>query len=318
MIHVTDVLNNQFMLFDYLSTINDSIIYYLENNNLPINYYCTDYNKSTSTHQLVTSNTNKKISNGYRYITVEELDNTLDNQIINLADKLVIHYENLIINISVPYNEKDITKFNILIINPHTQSANEKILTHTWYNKNVNENNIEEIYGLINPININLFKNVKKVTTYYDKNYIIYWPSSIVNLKLIIPWTDSLTPNIIPHNLHTLTLCCSKKILPNSLPPNLHTLILGTQFLAPLLQSTLPINLQILAVTRTYTCKIDSQILPPSLKIICFYNYTTKFYSRDLTLLNYTGEIYYKCVNSTMVYKMSENKYFDIPELKDI
>jgi hypothetical protein len=257
---VIDTLNNQFMFFDYLSTINNEIVQYIENNNISINYYCTYYNKLNNIHQLVTSNTTKKVNNGYRLITIEELEDAVDSTIIENDNECIIYYDYLIINITKCCNKNEIKLLGVKIFNSKIVYGG-KVLDYAKENcdKNINEHDITEIRWPNNSLYLKLFKNVPK-----------------------IHGGETLFTMVLPPILHTISLAgYNKIILPNMLPQNLHTLIVSLEYNKPFLPLSLPPSLQVLVLSQNYDIIIPSGILPKSLRIICF-----KWFDRSIIKKN--------------------------------
>ena len=72
---IHDTFNNQFKFYSYLYNLNNGILHYLENNNVDINYYCFFSKIIDNIHYLITSSTTKRKMNGYRIITISNIQN---------------------------------------------------------------------------------------------------------------------------------------------------------------------------------------------------------------------------------------------------
>jgi hypothetical protein len=165
MIQVRDNLNNQFMFFDYLASINSSISLFLENNNYQLNYYCTYNKKVNNIHQIVTSNTIKKVDNGYRIIVIEEVDEIVNTYVVKTNNNLIIYYENLVVSVSGIYSKNVIKTYGFFIFDDYYELIVGGILdTFYEYNRDVDENCVNTYIGSTlsnNNFKIVLYKNLK-------------------------------------------------------------------------------------------------------------------------------------------------------------
>jgi hypothetical protein len=307
MLHIEDCLNNQFMLFDYLANINDTIVQYLENNNYLINYYCTYYKNLTSKHQLITSNTIKKKDNGYRFITIDILSTSIDTPMVTKFSNFIVYYENLIITVSECYNQQDMIKNNVTIGENSNHIKNDnKISCYFRYSKDINENNVKEITLHYDTYKVQMFKNlIKAATTYQLLASGMNFPENLQSLKLIKMDYQLIELNAIPHNLHTLELNhLGKYTIPESvLPPNLRILIIGYSYKGVLQPNVLPASLQVLMLDADYKLLINPDVLPTSLQIICFTSFNILNKYNKVVPTNYTGEIYYINDGANLVYE---------------
>ena len=201
-VSVFDTLNNQFMLYSYLSTIDDTVLQYLDNNNININYYCFVAKKVLNVHYLVTSSTTKRAKNGYRLITISLTDK--DNRIV---DDRLVRYEGLEINISSVLTLVDINScLENIGITIYDEEGNwfENNTLYFWYN--YNKNILEtDIYTLIRCRNlhvIQLFTNLRKFDCIY-LHYPFFGATELVWLFLLF---HKKTKLIIHYHMDTADL----------------------------------------------------------------------------------------------------------------
>jgi hypothetical protein len=297
---IVDCLNNQFRLYSYLADINSSIVQYVENNNLNINYYCIISKIVEKTHYLITSNTIKNNENGYRLITINENDQDHDdNNIIYNNNKIHIYYDNLTITIGSLTQDinSQIANYNIQVDSKimSTNVINNEILLHLYYDRNIVAEMLTELHvyhkETRNRCFSNLFPNVRALnmkgklcetclllpnltiltianfptTTkpFHIKNKL---PQSLQSLTFDRYYgNNTFDYDILPTNLRTLTFnYVNRPLNANILPPNLHTLILNS-FDQPINPNVLPPNLHTLNLGNRYNHQINQNILPPNL-----------------------------------------------------
>jgi hypothetical protein len=243
---IIDCLNNQFLLYDFISCI-DNIIQYLDNNNLNINYYCIALKEINEEYHIITSNTIKNKEPGYKLITIKKHSINYNNQILESNNILLIYYENFAIQIS------DAHKINV--INPEiTYAPCNYAHKYNYFNKDINELNYTKLNLINYNINLGLFKNLEELT---------------INCGQEIP------VDFLPKNLQTLIIHNSMPISKNVLPDSLNKLFLGYTFNNPILAENLPYNLKILHLDG-YNHAIKIETLPPNLEELIFGNYFNK------------------------------------------
>jgi hypothetical protein len=324
MIQLKDSLNNQFMFFDYLSTINDTIQQYLDNNNLLINYYCTYYNKCGRIHKIITSNTCKKPDNGYRFIEINELINTnFYTSVTENVNQIIIQYENLLITISKCHTEQEIEKYDVQLVLHQMvgQLINgNAFYDFTNYSKNISEFDVKRLicYFECEHFKLKLFKNIEEVHTSCINHTNMVWG---LNLRILvlnnhISSLENIEFNKFPQNLHTLKLqnFCNFNIPKNCLPQSLHTLVLGLGYTKSLTPLCLPQSLQILIFNHRYNVVIEEGILPKSLRIICFEWDYAPIIKKNIIPLDYGGKIYHR-VKSCSIFKEDGVTRCLVPEL---
>jgi hypothetical protein len=300
---VTDCLNNQFMLYSYLKRLLNlgDASQYLKNNNIDINYYCIVTKVINNVHYIVTSNTTKKIGNGYRLIIVQEYEDSGENYVQYANDQIVVCYSNVKIVVGKEYDITNINKYiesyGIMIDN---NSDNYKLSTGelnniTTYHKDINADDIDQIHinankkQFFNELTLNChFKNVNTIILSPHFNRIIAPHMLPKNLRELICGTSynrPLAPNVLPPNLHTLKFgsCYNQEVLINVLPPNLQVLHFGKHYEHTIKPNVLPPNLQELELSYTYSKIIKDNVLPISICRIHFnyHNEREKNYVKD-------------------------------------
>jgi hypothetical protein len=308
MLLIDDCLNNQFKLYTYLNKINNTIIQYLDNNNVNINYYCIFEKNGT----IITSSTTKIINCGYRLIKVSILDNEYSEFICNTN---LIRYENMQIEIS-----DILDNINMHIVDLEVKITNEMFISNDKnrinlmikYSKDDNEKLIEHVDNVDDLKNAALFENIKTIhyvgkkyfpsfsRPHYDPNLLICdFPLNLHTLKLGGSYRYSLPPNILPKNLHTLDLGLSNagEILPNVLPSNLHTLKLSDNYDHKFMQNVIPSNLHTLILGDYYSQEFDQYILPPNLNTLILGKYYYEHFGPSILPQNLNTLILGKCYN---------------------
>jgi hypothetical protein len=148
---IHDSLNNQFRLYNYIAKLNTNLLQYLDNNNININYYCFFSKVIDEKHYIITSETTKRSLNGYRLITVQDVEK--DNNIFECNDNLDIIFENIHIQVtSIIDNIKDVAKdLGVIITNFDNKLAdNSTIDFMSSYNKNTLESDITNVVNVSN------------------------------------------------------------------------------------------------------------------------------------------------------------------------
>jgi hypothetical protein len=298
---IHDSLNNQFKLYNYIMKLNIDLLQYLENNNININYYCFFSKIIDNIHYIVTSQTTKRRFNGYRLITIQDVEK--DNNIFEFNDSLDIIFENINIKVtSIIDDASQISnKLGIIILNFTGQLVNDETIDcFKYYDKNILESKIIKIIKITNVkdlITLNNFENLKELTFGYYYNRTIdvnVLPNSLKTLTFSLSYNQTIDVNVLPNSLKALTFDYSYNktiginVLPNSLqtltfgytynqiiginilPNSLQTLTFGYGFNQIIGVNVLPSSLQILTFSGTYKQIISINVLPSSLQVIYF------------------------------------------------
>jgi hypothetical protein len=169
---INDSLNNQFKLYNYTVKLNANLVQYLDNNNIDINYYCFFSKVINGKHYIITSQTTKRALNGYRLITMQDVEK--DNSIFEYNDNLDIIYENINIKVTPIINDIDnvAKKLGIIITNFNKKIVDNATIDLLFkYDKNILESNITNIMNAVDLISLNNFENLKELTfrDYYNQ-----------------------------------------------------------------------------------------------------------------------------------------------------
>jgi hypothetical protein len=163
---VHDKFNNQFMFHTYIEEFYSDLYYYLDNNNINLNYYCIIAKKVDNTCYIVTSATNKRLDNGYRLITITEME-TDHNIKINEGIDTVINLDNLHVQI---FARTDLSEINRQVswLNLRVQDIAGKlpvkgVYNEYAYNKDVLETEFTSAFGLYNLKILPILWNLKKI-----------------------------------------------------------------------------------------------------------------------------------------------------------
>jgi hypothetical protein len=80
----------------------------------------------------------------------------------------------------------------------------------------------------------------------------------------------------------------------------------------------LPPALKVLVLRSFWASKIKSNVLPPTLRIICFKYYKTIHHDESIIPKNYTGKVYYKTDMSKCVFDPITKIEYNIAELEGV
>jgi hypothetical protein len=273
---IYDSLNNQFKLCNYIAKLNIELLQYLENNNININYYCFFSKIIDNKHYIITSQTTGRALNGYRLITIQDINK--DNNIFAYNDSINIIFENIHINVtSVIDDVSDVFKnLSIVIKNFNSKSVkNETIDCLKYYDKNILESKIIKITNVDDLIILNNFENLKELTFDFYYNQIIsanVLPNSLQALTFNYYYNQIIGVNVLPNSLQTLTFndYYNQIIDVNVLPNSLHTLTFGGYYNQIIGVNVLPNSLHTLTFGFKYNQKISINVLPNSLQVIYF------------------------------------------------
>jgi hypothetical protein len=184
---IHDSINNQFKLYNYVVKLNANLLQYLDNNNIDINYYCFFSKVINEKHYIITSQTTKRALNGYRLITLQDVEK--NNSIFEYNDNLDIIYENINIKVTPIVNDIDnvAKELGIIITNFDNKLAdNAAIDFQCNYNKNILESNITKV---INISDINILSNFE----------------NLKELHFCHMFNQPIGKNVLPNSLHALT-----------------------------------------------------------------------------------------------------------------
>jgi hypothetical protein len=272
MLKINDSLNNQFKFYTYLNKLNDTIIQYLDNNNVDVNYYCIFEKEGI----IITSNTIKRIDCGYRLIKITVVKNEFSTFKCSVNK---ICYENMLIEISNPFdNINDQTANMSIIINDQKFfSCSNEIDLLLKYNKDMDESLVTTVHNVYNCRQLEIFKNITVISCIGSQSDYINFPPKIHTLELVNNFYN-LLPGALPKNLHTLKLGSyyTREIVPNTLPYSLHTLKLGDLYNSKFIKNVLPPNLNTLILGNSYQHDFEQNILPPNLDTLVLGKYYDK------------------------------------------
>jgi hypothetical protein len=187
---IHDSLNNQFRLYNYIAKLNTHLLQYLDNNNIDINYYCFFSKVINEKHYIITSETTKRSLNGYRLITVENVEK--DTSIFVFNDNLDIIFENIHIKVTpIINNINDVAKeLGVIITNFDNKLVNNATIDFmSNYNKNILESNITVAVNVTNITDINILSNFE----------------NLKELKFNLMFDKVIGANILPNSLKSLT-----------------------------------------------------------------------------------------------------------------
>jgi hypothetical protein len=302
---VHDSLNNQFKLYNYIAKLNINLLQYLENNNINIDYYCFFSKIIDNIHYIVTSQTTKRRFNGYRLITIQDVEK--DNNIFEFNDSLDIIFENINIKVtSIIDDASQISnKLGIIILNFTGQLVNDETIDcFKYYDKNILESKIIKIIKITNVkdlITLNNFENLKELT--FGNNYnqaidVNILPNSLNTLTFGWSYNQIIGVNVLPNSLKALTFgyCYNKTIDVNVLPNSLRALAFNVSYNQIIGVNVLPNSLQTLTFGTQYNQTIGINVLPNSLKTLTFgtqYNQTISINVLPNSLQTLTFGIYY-------------------------
>jgi hypothetical protein len=276
---IHDSLDNQFKLYNYITKLNIDLLQYLENNNININYYCFFSKIIDNIHYIVTSQTTKRKLNGYRLITIQDVEK--DNNIFEFNDSLDIIFENINIKItSIIDDASQISnKLGIIITNFTSQLVNDETIDCSkHYDKNILESKIMKITNVVDLIILNNFENLKKLTFGFYYNQIIsanVLPDSLKTISFGSWYDKTIGINVLPNSLQTLTFnhYYNQIIGVNVLPNSLQTLTFGFSHNQTIGVNVLPNSLQALTFGIMYDQVIGENVLPNSLQALTFGDY---------------------------------------------
>jgi hypothetical protein len=306
----TDSFEHQFSFYYYLAQINDTIISFLNNNNLDLNYVCFAKFDKEGVTNIITTDIVRRLDNGYRLITIENCDSE-KNYVSQVYDSFVIFYEN--IKILISEQGVDLVSLNIDIHVPtECQKLPEEACVNMLWSRDVDYDlvyKLENICYKTLPV-LSLGLNVKKIEICYLQEPIIpgFLPNTITSLvyNAEFPLGDGVLPSsllklilrnnfdqqlVLPPSLKKLILspCFNQKLeLPISLeklecgyyfnqelvlPISLLELVLGYKFNRAL---EVPNSLRVLIIGDSFNKKLE---LPDSLRILRIgnsFNYELK------------------------------------------
>jgi hypothetical protein len=277
---IYDSLNNQFKLYNHIAKLNIELLQYLENNNININYYCFFLKVIDNKHYIITSQTTKRVLNGYRLITIQDTDK--DNNIFAYNDSVNIIFENIHINVTSIIDDVSCISKNLGIVIKSFKGKsvkNETIDCSKHYDKNILESKIIKITNVVDLIILNNFENLKELTFGLYHNQIIsanVLPNSLQTLTFGGWYDKTIDVNVLPNSLQTLTFGCNynQTIGVNVLPNSLQTLTFGFSHNQAIGVNVLPNLLQTLTFGYYYNQAIGVNVLPNSLQTLTFgYNY---------------------------------------------
>jgi hypothetical protein len=299
---IYDSINNQFKLYDYIAKLNVNLLLYLENNNININYYCFYSRIINNKHYIITSKTIKRKNNGYRLITIQNVEQ--DSCIFDRVGNLNIIFENIRIKItSLVDNISDISnKLWIVVKTCDRQLTNSnKIDFGNQYDKNILESNITVITNVMRLDILNNFDKLEKlvIDSYYNQ---IIGVNVLPNSLRTLIFSDEHSPefnfqirmsnfyygsnynqiigvNVLPNLLQTLTFghYFNQTIGINVLPNSLLALTFGHCYNLTIGINVLPNSLNSLTFGSDYDQTIGIKVLPNSLQTLTFgtdYNQT--------------------------------------------
>jgi hypothetical protein len=288
---IHDSLNNQFKLYNYIAKLNTNLLQYLDNNNVDINYYCFFSKVIGEKHYIITSETTKRSLNGYRLITLQDVEK--DNNIFECNDNLDIIFENIHIKVtSIINNIKDVAKdlgvvirdFGVVITNFYNKLADNSTIDFMFdYNKNILESDITNVVN-VRSMRVKIlsnFENLEKLNFHWSFNQMIginELPSSLRTLTFGNHYNKKIGINVLPNSLQTLTFgnYYNRTIGVNVLPNLLKSLTFGSAYNQVIDINVLPNSLQTLTFGRYYYQIIGVNVLPNSLQVINFdfnFNY---------------------------------------------
>jgi hypothetical protein len=299
---VYDSLNNQFRLHYYIAKLNANLLQYLENNNIDINYYCFFSKIIGEKHYIITSKTTKRMLNGYRLVTIENVEK--DNNIFEYNGRLDIIFENIHIKItSIMENINDVAKeLGIVISNFDSAVVSNLTIDCTFdYDKDILESNITAARRVVNLHTLCHLENLKIIIfgssynqiigvnvlptslqaltfgTYYDQIIgVNMLPTSLQALTFGSRYNQTIGENVLPTSLQTLTFgtCYDQIIHVHVLPNSLQTLTFGSRYNQTIGENVLPGSLQTLTFGSLYNTIILVNVLPNSLQTLTFgYSY---------------------------------------------
>jgi hypothetical protein len=256
---IDDLFNNQFRLYDYIAKLNiDGFMMYLENNNTDINYYCFYLKVIDGKRHVITSQTTKRVLNGYKLITIKNVD----------KDSVI--YENVCIKVTcILDNINGVSnKLGIMIVNFDNQlvcnqECNQMVNYNYKYDKNIAEDNI------VSAVNVR------------DLNIIL---NNLKNLRFSINFNQIIEDNVLPNSLQTLTFgyCYNQMIGENVLPNSLQALTFGYFYNQMIGENVLPDSLRALTFCYLYNQTIGENVLPKSLQNLTFSSNYDKVISFDV------------------------------------
>jgi hypothetical protein len=278
--NVYDSLNHQFRLHYYVAKLNANLLQYLENNNIDINYYCFFSKIVDNIHYVITSQTTKRKLNGYRLVTIQDVEK--DNSICEYSDNYDIIFDN--INIKVTRMIDDINdisnKLGIVITDFHGKLVDDGLIDYyDTYDKNILESNVTQIKNLKKIDVLNNFENLKILTFNVLYNQIIganILPNSLQTLTFGINYNLPINENVLSNSLQTLRFGFKYncKIDVNVLPNSLQTLTFGYEYNQPINENVIPNSLQTLTFGYEYNQPINENVIPNSLQALTFgYQY---------------------------------------------
>jgi hypothetical protein len=236
---VRDTLNNQFRLYEYITKLNTNLLQYLENNNIDINYYCFFSKIIDNIHYVITSQTTKRKFNGYRLVTIQDVEK--GNNISEHGGNVNIIFDNVNIKVTLIIDDiEDISnKLGIVIKNFNGRLVSNGLVDFYYHNdKSILESDIIKIINFKNLNIINNFKNLRELT--FDDFY-----------------NQPISENMLPNSLQSLTF--------------------GNLYNQPISENVLPNSLQSLTFHYSYNKIINANALPNSLLKICF-DFTNSHY----------------------------------------
>jgi hypothetical protein len=277
---VYDSLNNQFRLHYCVTKLNANLLQYLENNNIDINYYCFFSKIVDNIHYVITSQTTKRKLNGYRLVTIQDVEK--DNSICEYSDNYDIIFDN--INIKVTRMIDDINdisnKLGIVITDFHGKLVDDGLIDYyDTYDKNILESNVTQIKNLKKIDVFNNFENLKILNFNFLYNQIIganILPNSLQTLTFGINYNLPINENVLSNSLQTLRFGFKYncKIDVNVLPNSLQTLTFGYEYNQPINENVIPNSLQTLTFGYEYNQPINENVIPNSLQALTFgYQY---------------------------------------------
>jgi hypothetical protein len=273
---VHDSLNNQFRLHYYIAKLNANLLQYLENNNIDINYYCFFSKIVDNIHYVITSQTTKRKLNGYRLVTIQDVEK--DNSIYVYDDNLNFVFDGINIKVTPVIDDiNDISnKLGIIITDFHGKLMDDGLIDYyDTYDKNILESNVTEVDNLMNLNVLNNFENLKILTFGVLYNPIIgtdVLPNTLQKLYLGHCFNQIIGVSVLPNSLQELYLghCYNQIIGVDVLPSSLQTLTFSWIYNQIIGVNVLPNSLQALTFSYNYNQLISENVLPNSLQTLTF------------------------------------------------
>jgi hypothetical protein len=293
-----DYLNNQFKFYYYLKKFNDSIIDYLNNNNIDLDFYCCAAKVIDDNHYIITSNTNKNKICGYKLITINtnECHNN-SNQIVEQKNSIKINFEDLVIYVcKITSSESDIndkiSMYGMLICDSYindtismhviqydfdgSHDGNYMDFDRNWYDKNISELIVLHINGYYKLSGLYMFQNLKKLFFNKDLNQLIdchTLPESLEELYFGDKYNQLIKVNVLPQSLKIISFTgvYNQPFGIGVLPQFLKKLSFNGVYNQPFGIGVLPQSLKKLSIIGIYNKPFGSGVLPVNIKRIDYW-----------------------------------------------